>query len=273
MADAELTTGRGLVTVTFARDDKLNAISAAMLDTLRTAAERLAEDDEARVLLIRAQGRYFTAGMDIGGIDLSAAGGPGGEFDGIGLRRVYRRLHSLFDGFEASEKPVVVAIQGPCLGVGLEMSVSCDFRIAARSASFRLPEVDNLAVIPGSGGISRLTRLVGPHWTRWIALAGQSVDAEEALRIGLVHAVHADADLPDQAEAFALQLASMPREAVGLAKLAIDAAVGSDRTTARDFDRIANSLLISSGEHQRRIDEFLARKNERGEQSDKQPPT
>lgn len=248
-SEARLDRDGPVLTLTFTRDAKLNAVTPGMLDLLREAVDTLAVDRAVRVLVITAEGRYFTAGMDahLSGRELGLMvddGTAGSEF-----RRNYRNLHRLFDELEAIEKPVVLAAQGPCLGVGVELGVSCDFRLAASRATFGLPEIPNLAVLPGSGGISRLTRLVGPHWARWLAMAAQTVDAEEARAIGLVHRVIPDDAFTAEVAAFAHHLAGLPAEALGLAKLAIDAAADSDRTTARNVDRIANTLLVLSEEH------------------------
>lgn len=246
----------GVLTITFTRDRKLNAVSPAILDALQTAATDLAARDDLRVLVITAEGRYFTAGIDVkaSGAHLGLLASE--DMSGVEFRQNYRRLHQLFDEFEAIEKPVVLAAQGPCLGVGVEMSVSCDFRLASARATFGLPEIPNLAVLPGSGGISRLTRIVGPHWARWIAMAAETVDAQQALGMGLVHRVIPDDEFPEAVGAFARNLAGFSREALGLAKVAIDAAADSDRTTARNVDRIANTLLVLSAEHRAKVSEF-----------------
>jgi len=177
----------GIITLTFTRDRKLNAVTEGMLDTLRAAVADLRDRGDLRVLVITAEGRYFTAGADLTALPVGETG-PGTP--GPVFRGAYRRLHELFDEIEAIEKPVILAAQGPCLGIGVELGASCDFRFASGAALFGLPEVRNLAALPGSGGISRLTRLVGPHWTKWLAMAGQQVSAAEALSIGLVHAVY-----------------------------------------------------------------------------------
>jgi enoyl-CoA hydratase/carnithine racemase len=248
-SEARLERDGPVLTLTFTRDAKLNAVSPPMLDALRAAIDALSGDTSVRVLVITGEGRYFTAGMDAlrSGEALGLIveeGTPGHEF-----RRNYRNLHRLFDEIESIEKPVVLAAQGPCLGVGVELGVSCDFRLASSRATFGLPEITTLAVLPGSGGISRLTRLVGPHWARWLAMAAQTIDAEEARTIGLVHRVIPEDRFAGEVAAFARHLADLPAEAVGLAKLAIDAAADTDRTTARNVDRIANTLLVQSEEH------------------------
>ena len=255
-SEARLDRSGSVLTLTFTRDAKLNAVTPRMLDMLRGAVDRLAGDDDVRVLVITGEGRYFTAGMDAHLIGPALGlmvdeGTAGSEF-----RRNYRNLHRLFDEVEAIEKPVVLAAQGPCLGVGVELGVSCDFRLASDRATFGLPEIPNLAVLPGSGGISRLTRLVGPHWARWLAMAAQTIDAAEARAIGLVHRVIPHEEFAEEVAAFARHLAGLPAEAVGLAKVAIDAAADTDRTTARNVDRIANTLLVLSEEHRRIRQQF-----------------
>lgn len=247
----------GVLTLTFTRDDKLNAVSPEMLDVIRAAVEDFAENPEHRVLLFTAEGRYFTTGIDIG--RLEEGGAHQERNSGVRIRREYRRLHLLFDELEAIEKPVIHAAQGPCFGVGVELSASCDFRLAAARATYGLPEVANLAVIAGSGGVSRVTRLIGPHWARWIAMAPQIVDAQKAMMMGLVHEVYPDESFAEEVQAFAKTLAGLSREALGLAKLAIDAAEAGDRISARNFDRVANTLLINSDEHRARIAAFMNR--------------
>lgn len=269
--DARREDAGGIITLTFTRDRKLNALTLPMLEMLVQAGHDLASDDRHRVLLITAEGRYFTSGVDISTMDPDMGVGTDGVFRGSNLRRQYRgrALHDFFDFLETVEKPVVLAAQGSCLGVGIELASSCDFRLAAEGAKFGLPEISNLGVLPGSGGISRLTRIVGAPWAKWIAMACQTVDARQALEIGLVQAVYPAAEFPARARAFAEQLATFPREAVGLAKLAIDAAEHGDRRTARDVDRIAQTLLLTGPEYRQKIDAFLTRSPSPGSDAEK----
>ncbi|HLG66752.1 MAG TPA: enoyl-CoA hydratase/isomerase family protein [Acidimicrobiales bacterium] len=248
----------GVVYVTFTRPEKRNAISRAMFSLIRDAVADLRDQDHLRVLVIGAEGDYFTGGKDVADLRTNVGEGTDGIVRGSNIRSQYRveADHDLFDAIEQVEKPVVLAAQGHCLGVGIEMGASCDFRLAAEGATFGLPEVENLAVLPGSGGISRLTRLVGPHWARWLAMACETVDAHQALAIGLVHAVYPRAEFPARVRAFARRLASMPREALGVAKVAIDVADTVDRGTSRIFDRFAQTRLFSSDDFKARVDAF-----------------
>jgi enoyl-CoA hydratase/carnithine racemase len=247
----------GIVTVTFTRDEKLNAITDPMLDELGEIVADVRDSEDLRVLVITAEGRYFTAGLDF---QRFAGDQPS---SGITIRRRYREVHLLFDEMEALEKPIIHAAQGPCFGAGVEIAVSCDFRLAAERATYALPEIANLAVIPGSGGISRLTRLVGPHWARWMAMAGEQVDAQHAVTMGLVHQVYPDDQFPKAVQDFAQKLLGFSREALALAKLGIDAAASTDRKTARDVDRIANTLLFKSDEFRDKVTAFEERRRNR----------
>jgi enoyl-CoA hydratase/carnithine racemase len=241
--NASITEDGPIITVTFSRIDKRNVIEDSMTDALREGAERLATRADLRVLLIRAEGDYFSAGLDLHS-DFAA-----GLFEtglpGMGFRHRYRQHHRLYDEFEAIEKPIVLAAQGPCLGAGLEMACSCDFRLVSTNATFALPEV-RFGSVAGSGGATRLTRLVGPHWAKWVSMAGQTIDADMALRIGMVHEVIAPDLFEARVQEFCQELAGLPAEAVGLSKLVIDAAVDADRTTQRHLDRIAVTTLYSS---------------------------
>src|SRR5207247_308535 len=97
----------------------------------------------------------------------------------------------------------------------------------------------NIGALPGSGGISRLTRIVGPHWARWLVMAGEQVGAEQALLMGLVHDVYADEEFETRVMAFCTKLARQPYEVLGLAKLSIELAADLDRTQGRNVERIA----------------------------------
>ena len=245
-----------VLTVVFDRDSKLNALTDDMIDKLRRAAADLGDRRDLSVMVIRAAGRYFTAGIDIRSMSTKI-----GEADGSGsaLQRSYRRLHLLFDELESIEKPIILAVHAPCYGVGVELGASCDFRIASEAATFALPEVPNLGVIPGSGGVSRVTRLVGPHWAKWLVMAGNTVDAASALQMGFVHAVHPRESFDDEVDKFVQHLVRLPHEAVGIAKLAVDATASMDRGTARDFERLANSTLALSDEHSALVRQFEER--------------
>jgi enoyl-CoA hydratase len=251
----------GVVTLTLTRDDKMNAMTPGMFEVLEQAVSDLGDRDDQRVLVITAEGRFFTAGLDVASLRPDVGTGTDGTVRGSNIRRQYRAEahHDLFDEIEQVEKPVILAAQSHCMGVGIELGASCDFRFASDVATFGLPEVPNLAVIPGSGGISRLTRLIGPHWAKWLVMAGETIDAPTARDLGFLHAVYPAAEFADRVDQFARRLAGMPREALGLAKVAIDTAATVDRRTAREFDRMAQTLLFTSDDFRDRVNAFRQR--------------
>lgn len=260
-AHAVLSVANGVMTVRINRPDTYNAISPQVTAALWAAVEQTAEREDVGALVIASSGRYFTSGIDLGAVPADRS--QGGLSSDQDYRRAYRRHHLLYDEMEALEKPVVIAIQGICLGAGVEMAVSCDFRLASKASQFELPEI-NLAVLPGSGGTSRLTRLVGPHWAKWMVMAGRRVDAQRALMMGLVHEVYSVETFDVEVQRFAEDLAAKHREAVGLAKLVIDMAADLDRTNQRHLERIANASLDGKEEFLRLTARFREPKNSAG---------
>ena len=256
MSEADILTTEtcGVLKLTFNRPHKYNALTFEMLEAIRAQLLRFRDNDELRVLLFTANGAYYSSGLDI-------KAGLAPETDsGIAFRHWYRTaIHQIFDEIEAIEKPVIAAAQGPCLGGALEMALSCDFRLAASSASYGLPET-NIGALPGSGGTSRLTRLVGIAEAKWLIMAAQTVSADRALRTGLIHDVYSDDDFAAKSLAFARHLASLPLEVLGAAKLTIEACHDLERASARTIERLANTPLSQSREHRELVDKFLNRR-------------
>lgn len=253
---ATITEADGVITVTLDREAKRNAISREITATLWRATEAFAVRDDLRCMVITARGSYFTAGIDLGEAGGAARPVDPPEHAGWHYRRRYREHHALYDEFEAIEKPIILAAQATILGAGVEMAMSCDFRFCTPHTQWGLPEID-IGVIAGSGGSSRLTRLVGPSWAKYMAMAGMRVNADRALSIGLVHDIFPPETLMDEVARFCRRLIALPPEAVGLAKLAVDLAADvADRGAQRHIDRVANTTLVNSDEYRRRTARF-----------------
>lgn len=230
----------GIIIVTLDRAEKRNAINIAMREALSCAVDDLRDKDEHRVLLLRANGPFFCAGVDIKEHQEKFPPTRGMQE----LRRDYRRsIHVLLDEMEVIEKPIVMAIDGPCLGLGLEMAGAVDFRLASTEASFALPEIQ-MGFIAGSGGTSRIVRLCGVGWAKWLGMAGEPMDAQTALSAGLVQAVWEPEQFEQQVMDFCHRLAAKSADAVGVAKLAIDLCKDLDRSGGRTLERIANTPLL-----------------------------
>ena len=241
---------KGVVIVTLDRPAKRNAMTIAMRQAIFAAIDDLRDRDDLRVLLIRANGPVFTAGIDIVEHRERFPGTRGMQE----FRRDYRRnIHRHLDEMEAVEKPVVMAINGPCLGLGQEMAAAADFRLASAEASFGLPEVA-MGIIAGSGGTSRVVRLCGVGWAKWLGMAGEPMDAATALSAGLVQAVWLPEEFDARVDAFCRRLAAKPADAVGSAKLAIDLCRDLDRAGGRTVERLVNTPLIL--DENKRIPDF-----------------
>ena len=245
----------GVITLCFTRPEKLNALTPEMIEAVGDAVDALATRDDLRVLVITGQGRYFTSGVDIG------ASMPMGEAaNATNARRNGRRMHAVFDRIEAVEKPVVLAAQGPCWGAGLELAVSCDFRLAAQQSTFALPEI-RLGMVPSSGGVSRLTRLVGTGWARWLAMAGRVISADQALSMGLAHEVYPTDEFDERVRDFVDELCALPSEAVGLAKITIGVCAELGPERGRDVERLTAGIIVSTSDYRDRVKAFVERNN------------
>jgi enoyl-CoA hydratase/carnithine racemase len=235
-----------ILIATLNRPEKLNALSSQVFVIFEEALHRFRDTPELKVMLIRATGRYFSAGADLfeGGHGVSDMSW---SRSGSGIREHHRLaingMHRIYDEMEHIEKPIVAAHHAPCVGGGLEMSLSCDFRLAAKSAHYSFPEAKQ-GVIPASNGVSRLTRICGPHWARYMIMANKIATAERALIMGLVHEVFPDETFEEDVMAFCRHLAEQNGEVMGTAKVAIEMAWDVSRDQARNVERLANSTLM-----------------------------
>jgi enoyl-CoA hydratase len=225
-----------ILIATFNRPEKLNAMSIELTSLLEDAVLRFRDTADLKVMLIRSTGRYFSAGADLKG-----------DSDGGSLPTMHRRLPSrmrqIWDEMEAIEKPFVVAHHARCVGGSLEMSLSCDFRLAAQSASYAFPEA-KFGILPATNGVSRLVRLVGPHWARLLVMANMPVDSDEARNMGLVHKVFPDESFEDDVMAFCRHLAQQNGEMMGASKVAIELSADLPAHQAASVERLVNSSLI-----------------------------
>lgn len=202
---------------------KANALSMAMLAQLYDAAQTLIDDPPGAVV-VWGGGRIFAAGADV-----SEFGGPE---EAQAISRAFRRA---LDAVAAIPRAVIAAVNGYALGGGCELACACDLRVVADTARMGQPEVV-LGVIPGAGGTQRLTRLVGPARAKELVMTGRSVDAEEALRIGLADRVVPAEQVFLQAVDMATSLAAGAVVAQGMAKKAIDAGVDRPLASALDLE-------------------------------------
>ena len=198
--------------ITLNRPDALNTINRAMRAELPAAIRAADADPAVRVMVVRGAGeRAFCAGADIK------------EFGAVEATVPYRqaRVYAHWaHAFEHARKPIIASIHGHCLGGGLEIALACDIRIAARNAHFGFPET-GLGLIPGAGGTQRISRVLGLGLALDLVLSGERLDAEHALRIGLVSRLVAADALHAQTFALAEAIATKPPATTQFAKEAV----------------------------------------------------
>jgi len=248
-------TDDGILIATLNRPDKLNALTDQTMELFEAALLRFRDTPEIKVLLIRATGRYFCAGAD-----LKEGARRTLRRTATGIRETHRilnrNMHRIYDEMEHIEKPIVVAHHAMCVGGGLELSLSCDFRLAAQSAGYAFPE-GLMGVLPGSNGVSRMARICGPHWTRWLVMGNRPATAEMAFTMGLVHQVYPDETFEAEVMAFCHHLAKQNGEQMGAAKIAIEMASEVGRDTARHVERMANSALMLNPDYLAGLEKYL----------------
>jgi len=240
--------------LTINRPDARNAIDPETHDLLCEAWADFRDDDDVDVAILTGAGDdAFCAGADLKTyIPPKIAGATPGDIRKVvelGFGGLTRGLHRI-------PKPTIAAVNGWALAGGLELSLACDIRIASDRARFGLPET-GLGVLPGAGGTQRLARLVGKGRAVELILTGRTLDAEEALRIGLVTSVVPPEELLGAARATAAQILAKGPLAVRLGKLVIKNGFETDQRTGLLLERLAQSLLYASPEKAEGTGAFL----------------
>jgi enoyl-CoA hydratase/carnithine racemase len=214
----------------------MNALSAQVQDEIKAAAHEATERADVKVVIVYGGPKVFAAGADVK------------EMAGWSYQQMVDRsvgLQAAFTAVARIPKPTIAAVTGYALGGGCELALCCDLRIAGDNARLGQPEI-LLGIIPGAGGTQRLPRLVGPSRAKELIFTGRFVDAEEALRIGLVDKVVAPDDVYTAALELARQLARGPAYALRAAKESIDRGLETDLDTGLDIERIQFAALFAT---------------------------
>lgn len=242
--NASITDGVGHLELN--RPEVRNAINRELIDALHETLDRWAERDDLRaVVLSGAGGKAFAGGADIAELKERT---HREAFFGINQR--------LFQKLEDFPRPVIAAIDGYALGGGLELALSCDLRVASKTAKVGMPEV-SLGIFPGAGGTWRLPRVVGFGHAKELIFTGRILDAEEAFSYGLFERL-VDADALSIAKDIAAQIAKNSPLAVQVAKVSLNAL--ARQTNAEPVERLAQALLFDSVEKRERMTAFLEKK-------------
>lgn len=250
----------GVLLMTLNAPETRNAISELPMVEAILAALKAAEADPAvGAIVLTGAGRSFSAGGNVKKM------GPGqGLADHLPAqtRSNYRNgIQRLPLAFEALELPVIAAVNGHAIGAGCDLAAMCDIRLAGRSAQFAESFV-RVGIVPGDGGAWLLPRVVGFAKASEMALTGDTVDADEALRIGLVSRVVEDAALLDTAIAMAARIASQPRHAVRLTRRLLREAANLTLAQTLELSSAYQALCHATADHAEAIAAML----------DKRPP-
>jgi len=219
--------------LTLSRPDKMNSITWEMRGQIEDRFREIDADEDVLAVVIRGDGEMFSPGGDIPGFM---------EVEPTDFIDLGRNLTAP----SRSPKPVIAAIDGYCLGAGLELAMSCDIRIATRRTELGQPEM-RLGMIPGSGGTQRLSRLIGRSRAKYYVLTGERFSAEQAHHWGLLAKLAEDEnDLDVQLDKLLDTLTGNSALAMRLAKEVLDAGIDGPLATGIELERKAYSLLRAS---------------------------
>lgn len=238
--------------ITFNRPSVLNALRTQLLQEVSDALRSMESDDSVRAVVITGAGeKAFAAGADIKELNALASAGSGADQS--------RKGQALTRQIERMSKPVIMAVNGFALGGGCEIAMAGDIIIASENAKFGQPEV-NLGLIPGYGGTARTTRRVGKGMATFLCLSGDTIDAHEALRIGLIDRVVPAAELMTAAKRLATTIASKAPLAVAACKRVINNGAHLSIDDALEIEALEFGTLVDTEDIKEGTSAFLEKR-------------
>ncbi len=238
-----------LAELTINRPEKHNAISLRTLEELQQAVSLSESDDEIKVVSITGAGdRAFASGSDLAEV----------------VHRDFRKalepiVQGLADQLERLPKPTIAAIDGICMGGGLEVALGCDLRIATPDSRFATPE-GKLGIIPGGGATARLPRIVGRGWGMEMLLMGEPIDAERALSIGLITRIVPREELKAEVDRMAEHLASFAPFVPRTMKMMVNFGMEASTAAALMLEKYAQGALVQTEDKEEGIAAFLEKR-------------
>lgn len=243
----ELTIEDGVATVTLNRPEKLNALTMQMRQQLGQHFAALRFNDEVRAIVVTGEGRAFCTGADVGRME---RGGLKSE-----RQRLQGNSHAFLRTLHAIEKPVIAAVRGPTVGIGWSIALACDLVVASETARFS-QIFRRIGLAPDGGAIWFLTRRIGLARAKELVFTARFVEAAEALALGLVNHVVADAELMPKTRELAADLASGPTFAFGLAKKLFHMASGPSYEDFLDYEAFVQPQLDQTEDHREGVAAF-----------------
>jgi enoyl-CoA hydratase len=238
--------------ITLNRPNVLNALNSKVLSELSQALDAFEGETEIRAVIITGSGeKAFAAGADISELNAIDTSEQGAQAARYGQKLTLR--------MEGIRFPIIMAVNGFALGGGCELAMGGDIRIASENAKFGQPEV-NLGLIPGYGGSQRTTRLVGRGMAMYLCLTGETIDAQEALRIGLVQRVVPLADLITEAKRIAGAIASKAPLAIAACKQAINKGAHLSLADSLELEALAFGKVVTTEDFKEGTSAFLEKR-------------
>jgi 2-(1,2-epoxy-1,2-dihydrophenyl)acetyl-CoA isomerase len=242
----------GVLRITMNRPEKLNALTAEMLDAAHQAFEEASRDTSVRTVLLTGAGRAFCVGQDLG----EAGVGPGSDL-GSWLERYY---NPLVRAVRKLEKPVIARVNGVAAGAGANLAFACDIVVAAASAQF-IESFSRIGLLPDSGGTWMLPRLIGHARATALAMLGTPMSAREAYEWGAIWRIIDDADLDSQCESLARTLAAAPTKSMGAIKSALAASWSCDVDAQLERERDLQRALGKTADFREGVEAFAQRRD------------
>jgi enoyl-CoA hydratase/carnithine racemase len=245
---------KGVATITLNRPRALNALNAEMIEELLEAVGQAKEDKEVKVLILTGTGRAFCFGADIS--EFSQEQQHPAQNSALNLLLKSQKIIRLLSGIP---KPTIAALNGFASGLGLDLALACDLRIATEQAKLGEAYV-TMGLVPDGGGTFFLPRLVGLAKAVEMIFTGEPITSGEAERIGLINYAVPSQDLVKRAQELADKLAKGSSLAIGLAKEAIRRNLSKDLDSALKFEAESQKTCLESKEHQDAVEAFLKRR-------------
>lgn len=244
----------GIGRIVLNRPERMNAFTFEMIDAWRAAIEECRRDDAVKVVIVTGAGAAFCSGGDI--VEM------GDRLEQTPEQRkaeLFDRIERIPLALEDLDKPVIAAVNGVATGAGMDMALMCDLRYAAQGARFAETYV-NVGLVPGAGGAHFLPRLVGVSKALELFWTGDFIDAEEAMRIGIVNKVFPDAELMTQVETIARKIATAPPLTLRMVKRAIYQGMRNDLRTNLDLISSHYAVITATDRHKQAVRSFIAKR-------------